>query len=193
VEALVEEAAREGYACVVATPLHVAEVSGLARRLGVRLCAVIGFPLGSQPLEAKLAEVKLSVDAGAEELDLVPALWRGPESVAEEVRAVVEAAGGARVKVILEAPLWGDGDLERLVDAAARGGAWMVKTSTGVYTKGGDPYTVARLARAARPRGLGVKASGGIRTAVDALLAVGAGASRIGTSSAKKILETLEL
>ena len=192
---LVEEAAGEGYACIVTTPLHLSSVSREAERLGVKLCSVIGFPLGSHPLEAKLAEARLAVESGASELDLVPALWRGVWYVEEEVKAVVEVAGeaGARVKVIVEAPLWDDEKLRGFVEAAARAGAWMVKTSTGVYTKGGDPYTGSRLYSMAEPYGLQVKASGGIRTGLDALLAVGAGASRIGTSTPGRVLATLSL
>ena len=195
VERLVEEAANEGYACVVTTPLHVVSVARRAEGLGVNLCSVVGFPLGSHPLEAKLAEARAALEAGASELDLVPALWRGVGYVEEEVKAVVEVAreAGARVKVIVEAQLWDDERLRGLVEAAARAGAWMVKTSTGVYTKGGDPYTVSRLYRVAEPYGLHVKASGGIRTGLDALLAVGAGASRVGTSTPGKVLATLSL
>ena len=195
VERLVEEAANEGYACVVTTPLHVVSVARRAEGLGVNLCSVVGFPLGSHPLEAKLAEARAALEAGASELDLVAALWRGVGYVEEEVKAVVEVAreAGARVKVIVEAQLWDDERLRGLVEAAARAGAWMVKTSTGVYTKGGDPYTVSRLYRVAEPYGLHVKASGGIRTGLDALLAVGAGASRVGTSTPGKVLATLSL
>jgi len=193
VRRLVEEAADEGYACVVTTPLHLREVASEAGRLGVRLCSVIGFPLGSHPLDAKLAEAKEALESGAEELDVVPALWKDADYVESEVARIVELARsyGAKVKVILEAPLQGDEKLRRLVEASRRAGAWMVKTSTGVYSKGGDPLTVSRLAALAKPAGLGVKASGGIRTALDALLAIGAGADRVGTSSARKVLDTL--
>ncbi len=194
-ERLVVEASERGYACVVLTPLHVVEVSKIAERESVRICSVVGFPTGSTPLEAKLAEAKKVLEAGAQEIDLVPALWKDTGYVSMEVERIVEQAKGygARVKVILEAQLWPDSRLEELVAASSRGGAFMVKTSTGVYTKGGDPYTVYRLSRAAERFGLGVKASGGIRTAIDALLALGAGASRIGTSSAARVLETFSL
>ncbi len=195
VEALVREASERGYACVVSTPLHVEAVSKVAERLRVRLCSVVGFPLGSHPLRLKVDEARHAAEAGAAEIDLVPALWRGPSYVEREVREVVEAVKGygVKVKVIVEAPLWSSEVLRSLVEASARGGAFMVKTSTGVYTKGGDPYTVYRLYRLAEPLGLAVKASGGVRTGLDALLAVGAGASRIGTSSASKVLDTLRL
>ena len=94
------------------------------------------------------------------------------------------------MKVIVEAPLLGDDELKIIVEASGRAGADYVKTSTGVYSKGGDPYTVMRLHSLAEPLGLKVKAAGGIRTGVDALLAIAAGASRIGTSSGPRVVES---
>ncbi len=191
-EKLVEEANELGFYSVVLTPIMVARISGLAKKLGVRMAAVVGFPLGHQPLESKIAEAKYSLELGVEEIDFVPALSQPIEYVGNELEEIVELAShyGARVKAILEASLWDDARLEDLVEAAARAGVFMVKTSTGVYTKGGDPYIVYRLWRMASPRRLEVKASGGIRTAMDAILAVGAGASRIGTSSGRSLIET---
>jgi len=190
--ALVREAADYGFRAVVVPSSAVALVAREAERLGVAVAAVAGFPLGAVPLRAKLAEVEDAVAAGAAEVDLVPWLSQPPEHVRGEVARVVEAAraGGAKVKVILEVPLIGDDRLEGLVEAVAAAGAEFAKTSTGVYSKGGDPATVYRLASAAKPRGLKVKAAGGIRTAVDALLAIAAGADVIGTSSARRVVES---
>ncbi len=192
--ALVREAADLGFRAVVVPSVAVPLVAREAERLGVRLAAVVGFPLGAVPLEVKLAELEFVLEAGASEVDLVPWITAPRERLSEEISKIVGAARrrGAGVKVIVEAPLIGDGKLRELVEASAAAGAEFVKTSTGVYSKGGDPAAVARLAAAARPLGLKVKAAGGIRTALDALLAVGAGADVIGTSSARRVLETFD-
>ncbi|BAN90998.1 deoxyribose-phosphate aldolase [Aeropyrum camini] len=193
-EDLVKKAAEHGFRCAVLTPAHSIRVSKLAEKLGVKLCSVIGFPLGQTLLEAKLVEAQAVLEAGVKELDVVPNFSLGPDGVYREVSDIVRLAKGygALVKVILEAPLWDDDKLSLLVDSSRRAGADVVKTSTGVYTKGGDPLTVYRLARLAKPIGLGVKASGGIKTGIDAILAVGAGADIIGTSSAERVLESFK-
>ncbi len=192
--ALVREAAEMGFRAAVVPSAAVPLVAREAERLGVRLAAVVGFPLGAVPLEAKLVELELALESGASEVDLVPWVAASRERLSEEIARVVSAAKrrGAEVKVIVEAPLVGDNRLRDLVEASASAGAGFVKTSTGVYSKGGDPATVARLARLAKPLGLKVKAAGGVRTAVDALLAIGAGADVIGTSSARRVVETFD-
>ena len=192
--ALVREAADLGFRAAVVPSAAVPLVAREAERLGVRLVAVVGFPLGAVPLKAKLAELDFVLGAGASEVDLVPWIAAPRERLYEEISRVVDAARrrGARVKVIVEAPLVGDGRLRELVEASAAAGAEFVKTSTGVYSKGGDPATVARLAAMAKPLGLKVKAAGGVRTALDALLAIGAGADVIGTSSARRVIDSFE-
>lgn len=181
---LAEEAREYGFRCIVVPPLMV----GLFRE--VRVCSVAGFPWGLSSLRIKLMEVEEAMAAGASEIDLVPNLSEPSE---EEICAVADAVKryGGVLKVITEAPLLSDEELERLTELAKRCGAQYVKTSTGVYSKGGDPVTVHRLASFAAPRGLRVKASGGIRSVSDALLAIAAGASIIGTSSAGAILREL--
>ncbi len=190
--ALVREAGTLGFRAVVVPSVVVGAVSGEAEKLGVAVAAVIGFPLGAVPLRSKLAEIEEVAEAGASEVDMVPWLSQGEEGLKAEIESIVSAAKarGLKVKVIVEAPLLTDEKLAVVVKAAAAAGAEFVKTSTGVYSKGGDPVTVSRLAREAKPLGLNVKAAGGIRTAVDALLAIAAGADVIGTSSAKRILDT---
>jgi len=114
----------------------------------------------------------------------------------EELGAVVEEARGLGVKVvkvIVEAPLVDDDTLALLVDAASRAGADYVKTSTGVYSRGGDVFTVLRVSSLAAPRGLRVKAAGGIRNAVDALLALASGAERIGSSRSIDVIESYKV
>lgn len=194
---LVEEASRLGAYCALVPPSHVADdvVRGFAERLGVRLCSVAGFPYGYQPVEVKAGEVSRLASLGVEEVDYVIDVSRAvagdldylEREVREAARAAAEA--GVRLKLIVEAPVVSDDVLEYLVGVAADAGVYMVKTSTGVIAKGGDPLTVSRLHAIASRRGLPVKAAGGIRTALDALLAVAAGASRIGASAYRRIIE----
>ncbi|MEB3862220.1 MAG: deoxyribose-phosphate aldolase [Desulfurococcales archaeon] len=185
---LVREAASLGFHCAMLPPTLVGHVRREAEELGVRLCSVAGFPSGMHPLRVKIAELEHLASLGVEEVDIVPSLATG-----EDIEALVKVAreAGVRVvKVIVEAPLQGDDSLERLVEASYRAGADYVKTSTGVYSKGGDYETVRRLHRIAGPRGLKVKAAGGIRDGLQAILAITAGASRIGTSSGARVLRS---
>ncbi|MCE4624602.1 MAG: deoxyribose-phosphate aldolase [Desulfurococcales archaeon] len=193
---LIEETHEYGFYCAMIPPSHVRRAHPYAGDLGVRLCTVVGFPSGFQPGEAKMVELSL-VSSFVEEVDLVAPLWAAVEGdydyVRSELSEFVETArsGGVKVvKVIVEAPLVGDDALSIMVRASAEAGADYVKTSTGVYSKGGDPATVMRLAEAAAPYRLKVKAAGGIRTGLDAILAIAAGADRVGTSSAVRVIET---
>lgn len=193
---LIEETARHGFACAMVPPSLVRHVHPYARDAGVRLCTVIGFPSGFIPGEAKAVEARL-VSGFVDELDVVAPLWAAAEGdysyVVEELSTIIEEARGSGVKivkVIVEAPLVDDEALVLLVKASKEAGADFVKTSTGVYSKGGDPATVLRLSSVAKPHGLEVKAAGGIRTGLDAVLAIAAGASRIGTSSGVRVLES---
>ncbi|HEU5170521.1 MAG TPA: deoxyribose-phosphate aldolase [Gemmatimonadales bacterium] len=153
----------------------------------VAVAAVIGFPLGAGSPAAKAAEAAIAVRDGAAELDMVMALgaaraaeWR---AVADDVAGVVAAAGGAPVKVILETAILTTAEIARACDAAREGGAAFVKTSTGFHAAGGATVEAVRAMRAAVGPAFGVKASGGIRTAADALTMLAMGANRLGTST----------
>ncbi len=196
---VVEEASRYGFHCAMLSPYHVVRVRDAAESLGVRLCTVVGFPSGFQHGEAKAAEIRY-VSGSVEEIDVVAniqaALAGEISYVEEEVAGLVEEAreaGVKVVKVIVEAPLLDDDTLASIVRAVSRAGADYVKTSTGVYTKGGDVFTVLRVHQLAAPLGLRVKAAGGIRNAVDALLALASGADRIGTSSGPRVVESYKV
>lgn len=194
---IVDESSSYGFACAVLTPYHATKVAGYARDKGVELCAVIGFPGGFQPVSAKRAEIMhvASLVSGVDIVANIQALVDGDPGVAEELGELVDyarEAGVGHVKIIVEAPLLDDEALARAVEAVAEAGADYVKTSTGVYSKGGDPVTVLRTFQHAEGYGLKVKAAGGIRTALDALLALAAGAARLGTSSGPRVVETLE-
>ena len=186
-----DEALRHGFAAVCVRGAYVAEVSRRLAGTPIRVAAVVDFPLGEATTAARVAEARAWVGAGAGELDLVaplPALLAGRwEAVHADLAAVV-AASSAPVKVILET---GALDRDRLVAGAAvaraAGAAW-VKTSTG-FGRGGATVEAVALLRAVVGEGIGVKASGGIRTTAQALAMIEAGASRIGASASLAILD----
>ncbi|MEB3860368.1 MAG: deoxyribose-phosphate aldolase [Desulfurococcales archaeon] len=193
VEDLVNKVSSMGFKCAMLPPSYLSLARGLAKDLGVELCTVIGFPGGFSSLRAKKAE--LEDVAGIEqvtEVDIVPDFSRLlVDRVGEEIAVLAELARqhDLVVKVIVEAPLVDDDQLAALVESCRDAGVDYVKTSTGVYSKGGDYKTVARLSRLASKHGLRVKAAGGIRDALSAVLAIAAGASRLGTSSFVEVIE----
>jgi deoxyribose-phosphate aldolase len=174
-----------GFAGVCVRASFIPEVRRLLAGAPARAIAVVDFPRGEAPTAARVAEARAAVDAGAEELDLVaplPAVLAGRwADVLEDLRAVVGAVA-APVKVILET---GRLDRDRKVALAAlclAAGAAFVKTSTGFGFGGATAEDVALLRAVVGPE-MGVKASGGVRTAADARAMVAAGASRVGTSN----------
>jgi deoxyribose-phosphate aldolase len=194
VERLCAEAATYGFGAVCVNPAWVP----LCRELldaEVQLVTVIGFPLGANQTSTKVVEARLAADQGADELDMVAAIGmiKGGEWAAAtlDIAAVVSAAAGRLVKVIIESALLTDTEIVRAVAAAREGGAGFVKTSTGTATAGGATTHAVRLMREAAGSTLGVKASGGIRDCRSFLEMLAAGADRIGTSSGPRILECL--
>ena len=154
----------------------------------VRVVSVAGFPLGASGTAAKVGEIRLAVEAGADEVDAVISLgWAKAGQwgrVRAEVGAMVEAAGGRPLKAILETAALAGEEIRRASSAAVEGGARWVKTSTGFHPAGGATLEAVRLMRETVGLDVGVKASGGIRTAEQAVALLLAGADRIGTSSA---------
>jgi deoxyribose-phosphate aldolase len=165
-------------------------VAPCVRRLrgtGVLVAAVVDFPLGAASGAAKAAEAVIAVADGATELDMVIPLGAAKAgdwtAVTDEVAQVASAAGAALVKAIIESAILTPGEITRACQAAVAGGAGFVKTSTGFHPSGGATVAAVRRMRAAVDPGIGVKASGGIRTAGQALAMLAAGASRIGLSN----------
>lgn len=159
---------------------------------GVMTCCVVGFPLGAMSTEAKAEEARLAVQDGAEEIDMVQNIgyvkageWT---KVEQDIAAVVKAAAPAQVKVILETCLLTEEEKIKCCRLAKSAGAAFVKTSTGFSTGGAAAADIA-LMRQAVGADMGVKASGGIHSAEEALTMLEAGATRIGASSTKKIVE----
>lgn len=154
----------------------------------IGVAAVTGFPLGANGPPAKAAETLMAVRDGATEIDVVQSLgWAkaGEWGLLErEVRAVVEAAGSAAVKVIIESATLSSEQIVRSCEAAINAGAAYVKTSTGFHPSGGATIEAVRRMRDVVGDRCGVKASGGIKTADDAIAMLRAGANRLGTSAA---------
>ena len=171
-------------------PLAASELTGSE----VKVCTVVGFPLGATSTEAKVYETEAALRAGAQEIDMVQnigALCGDDDRAVEEEIALVAAAShraGAIVKVILETSLLNDDQKTVACRLAQMAGADFVKTSTGFSSSGATVHDVELMRRAVGPA-MGVKASGGIRTLDDLLKMVAAGATRIGASASVKIIE----
>ncbi|MBI5519579.1 MAG: deoxyribose-phosphate aldolase [Desulfovibrio sp.] len=191
VEALCAEAVEHGFKGVCVNPWHVPRVAArLAGQLPLAI-TVAGFPLGAGQTAAKALEAGLAVDQGAMEVDMVlniGALKGGDaDFVRQDIAQVVGACAGRPVKVILETCLLTDAEKELACRLCAEAGAAFVKTSTGFARSGATEADVALLRRVVGP-GMGVKASGGIRTASDMLRMLAAGADRIGASAGVAIV-----
>jgi len=177
---------------IIVKPSYVRLAVRLLQDTAAHVGTVIGFPHGGETVRMKAAQVREMRAAGAVEFDMVinvGAMREGRERViSREVEAAVTAARGGVVKVIIETGYLDDRQKIRAAMLAAAAGADFVKTSTGYGLRGATVEDV-RLLRGALPRGVGVKASGGIKTLEDAVRLLEAGAGRIGTSGSRAILE----
>ncbi|SEG50230.1 deoxyribose-phosphate aldolase [Paenibacillus sp. UNC499MF] len=190
---LTEEAKKYGFASVCVNPTWVVYAAEQLAGTPVKVCTVIGFPLGATTSAVKAFETKDAIANGAGEVDMViniGALKAGDDTLVEnDIRAVVEAAAGkALVKVIIETSLLTDEEKVRASELAVKAGADFVKTSTGFSTGGATPADVALMRKTVGPD-VGVKASGGVRSLEDMNGMIEAGATRIGASSGVKIME----
>ena len=187
VKKLCQEAVEYGFHSVCVNSCYVSFCADLLKDSDVKVCTVIGFPLGAMSPAGKAAEAAAAVKDGADELDMVINVgmiksgdW---EYVCRDIEGVVEAAGSsALVKVILETYLLTEDEKRRACRVCREAGAAFVKTSTG-FSTGGATAADVRLMRAEAGDSMGVKASGGIRSLKDAEEMADAGADRIGTSS----------
>ncbi|BBX65027.1 deoxyribose-phosphate aldolase [Mycobacterium saskatchewanense] len=201
VEALVAEAAELGVYAVCVSPSMV-PVAARSAGGAVRVATVAGFPSGKHLSEVKAHEAAQAVVSGAGEVDMVidvgAALSGDIGAVRCDIEAVRAAIEGAVLKVIVESAVLlahdGDGSgrtLTAVCHAAERAGADFVKTSTGFHPAGGASVRAVEVMAGAVGGRLGVKASGGIRTAADALAMLGAGATRLGLSGTRAVLDGL--
>jgi len=188
------EARQYGFACVCVNsywvPLVRAELAGSP----VKVCTVVGFPLGATSTAAKVAEAEVALRVGAQEIDMVinvGALRSGDrDAVRVDIRQVAEVAheAGAILKAIIETALLSDTQKAEACTLAQQAGADFVKTSTGFSTAGATAKDVALMRAVVGPE-MGIKAAGGIRTLADVEAMVAAGATRIGCSAGVKIVQ----
>ena len=192
IETLCAEARQYGFRAVCVNPSQVVNAVEFLAGSEVRVATVIGFPLGATTSLTKAREAEEAVAAGAAELDMViniGALKEGRlDLVRDDIKAVVRAARGALVKVILETCYLTDEEKVLACRAAAEAGANFVKTSTG-FGPGGATLEDVRLLRANIPPTMEVKASGGIREIEAARAFIAAGATRLGTSAGVAIVK----
>lgn len=191
IETVAKEAIAHRFASVCANPIHVKRLAALLAGTGVRVCTVIGFPLGANAPEVKAFEAEVAVRDGAQELDMVinvGALKSGDLAlVKRDIEGVVRAGAGHVVKVIIETGLLTDEEKRTACRLAKEAGASFVKTCTGFSGGAASAHDIRLMRETVGPE-MGVKASGGIRTRESALELIAAGATRIGTSSGTKIV-----
>ena len=185
------EAREYGFASVCVNSCHAKLVTRELQGTDVKTCCVVGFPLGAMSSAAKAFEARCAVSDGASEIDMVinvGALKEGNDDfVREDIRAVVEAAAPAIVKVIIETCLLTDEEKVKACELSRKAGAAFVKTSTGFSTGGANVHDVALMRRTVG-ESLRVKASGGIHTPAQARELIEAGADRIGASNGIALL-----
>lgn len=191
VEKILSEAKEYDFASVCVNPTWVSLAAESLKDSDVKVCTVIGFPLGANTSAVKASETEDAIANGADEIDMVinvGALKAGNDAlVLDDIKAVVDASGDKLVKVIIEACLLTDDEKVRACQLSKEAGADYVKTSTGFSTGGATVADVALMRKTVGPD-MGVKASGGARSYEDAIAFIEAGASRIGASSGVAIM-----
>lgn len=190
---LIAEAKTYDFASVCVNPCWVALAHQELKNTDVKVCTVIGFPLGANTTEVKVFETKDAIEKGAQEIDMVIniAMLKDKEYdyVENEIHQVVEAAKDkAIVKVIIETCLLTDEEKIKACELSQKAGADFVKTSTGFSTGGATVHDIALMRKTVGAE-MGVKASGGVHTHEEALAMVEAGATRIGASAGVKLLK----
>ena len=189
-----QEAVSYGFFSVCINPVHVKKVSDLLKGTEVKVCSVVGFPLGTNTSALKARETKQAVTDGADEIDMVINVGalkdKRYDFVENDIKGVVEAAAGKVVKVIIETCLLERGEIVEVCRTARKAGAHFVKTSTG-FAGGSTPEDVALMKKTVGSD-LQVKASGGIKSLTDVKKMIDAGADRIGASAGVNIMAELE-
>lgn len=190
---LIAEAKTYDFASVCVNPCWVALAHQELKNTDVKVCTVIGFPLGANTTEIKVFETKDAIEKGAQEIDMVIniAMLKDKEYdyVENEIHQIVEAAKDkAIVKVIIETCLLTDEEKIKACELSQKAGADFVKTSTGFSTGGATVHDIALMRKTVGAE-MGVKASGGVHTHEEALAMVEAGATRIGASAGVKLLK----
>ena len=186
VKRICDEAMEYGFASVCINPCHVAYCADYLKDSDVNVCTVIGFPLGANTSAVKAFETKDAIANGADEIDMVMNIGalkdKNYDLVRDDVKAVVEAANGTLVKVILETCLLTEDEIKKACELCVEAKADYVKTSTGFSTRGATIEDVRIMKEAVHGKAK-VKAAGSVRTPEDMVKIVAAGADRIGTSA----------
>ncbi|RSL31930.1 deoxyribose-phosphate aldolase [Salibacterium salarium] len=188
-----EEAKEYGFYSVCINPARVKEAADLLKDSEVKVCTVIGFPLGATTPESKAFEAKDAIEKGADEVDMVINIGKlqdgDDDAVKQDIQSVVSAAKGQTlVKVILETSLLSEEEKKKACDHAVKAGADYVKTSTGFSTGGATVEDITLMRETVGPT-IGVKASGGVRDRKIAEAFMAAGATRIGASASVSIVK----
>ena len=192
---LCAEAVEHSFASVCINPTHVKLAYENTKNSSVKVCTVVGFPLGANLTEVKVYETEKAMGQGAEEIDMViniGALKDGNfEYVKDDIQSVVNACvqGKTTCKVIIETVYLSEEEKIKACELAMEAGAHYVKTSTGFGPKGATVSDVELMKRIVSRASIGIKAAGGIRTYADACAMIAAGATRIGASASVKIIE----
>lgn len=191
IEKLCKEAIEFNFMSVCVNPAYVEMCANILKNSDVKVCTVIGFPLGANSTAVKVFETHDAIKNGADEIDMVinVTMLKDKEYnyVFNEIKAIKNACEGRLLKVILETCLLTDEEIVKACELSVEAGADFVKTSTGFSTGGATVHHVALMRKTVGPN-IGVKASGGVRTHEDLLSMVEAGANRIGTSAGCKII-----
>lgn len=191
---LCQEAIEHGFYAVCVNPVHVRQAVRELSSSKVAVATVIGFPLGANLTDIKIAEAQRAVAEGAEELDMVINVGalkdREIDFLVDEIRAIVKVAKDCPVKVIIECDLLTDEEKQIAAEACVKANAFMVKTSTGFVKdgKGATVEDIQLIKKAIAGSNLGIKASAGIRDYEKAKALIDAGATRLGTSSGPAIV-----
>jgi len=196
IEKLCAEALDYNFASVCINPGYIETASKIIQGSQVKVCTVIGFPLGANTTETKVFEALDAIGRGASEIDMVINIGRFKSKeydyVENEIKAIVRAIGGrALLKVIVETCLLEDWEIEKVCEVVRASGADFIKTSTG-FSKAGATLHHIELMKRVLGDSIGIKASGGIRTYDDALSMIQAGATRIGASASVAICDAAE-
>ncbi len=192
IEKLCQEAREYGFCSVCVNPFWVSYAKQLLQGCDVKVCTVIGFPLGANTSAVKAYETAEAVKNGADEIDMVINIGalrnREYDTVLQDIQAVRQACLGHVLKVIIETSQLTDEEKVKACELATQAQADFVKTSTGFVGGGATADDVALMRRSIAPA-MQVKASGGVRTRADAQAMAAAGATRIGASSGIHIVE----
>lgn len=192
IEKLCKEARDHKFFSVCVNTSYVQTCANLLEGSDVTVCCVVGFPLGAMDTASKAFETKTAIANGAGEIDMVIQIGalkdRRLDYVRDDIKAVVEAAQGRKVKVIIETSLLNEEDKALACKAALNAGAHFVKTSTG-FAGGGATVEDVKLMRSIVGNKMEVKASGGVKNAEQALALIEAGATRLGTSSGVALVQ----